>query len=742
MAKTLNILNTLDKSVPVLSEHDEELSLPNATMESDGATDREKIFECPLHILPPVLARYIAQVAEVYGVPPDFVLPPVFAAVGTILGVKHSTRFNRFNSSKKTSNLFGLTVAKSGSTKSPPMEHVYTDLSKVGGAIIEFLEKSFAKACQEHLEQLELLEEMNSEIKKLNSKDSKKNSEEIKKLKKERALLKASLITPPVALRFTIGDDVSDESFQDVMADHYNGLGMLVDEADTMIDRCLSKDGARFRNLVLSGASGSRASFAPIRLSRKGKAANGLCLSFCGSITENGLLNHINSAHKAKKEDGLFQRFQILVCPDPRVKVNHSFAEDPTIYQDFKDYLWALNALQVPDNDCYLLSEEAQNVYNQWCDKIRIEALKTSVPMYAAHISKYRGLVLTIAQVFHISSELEKQVIDFGVVPNRFDNELEEVVIKRVSARIELSEFNRAILFVEYLKTHANRIYTASIFGQQDKLVNSMVLNWIMRQSRTKDKTHFSRREIQANAPRDLRVPELLDKEINALVDGGFLARLPKKIFTPTNQALVAFCDPNTVYFKPSINEEKAEAAMAEALKMPRPSFRFSGVIKEFYNGDILKYRLNLSFAKTSENAATVKDMQPPTYFMGCQEDLVIDQKPPQVLPLLSIIRSSDPVVLTKAEYCDLRRRVFNIDSAKKTDEETENAEWFLALSREAQQDLRAERAGLCSIEPGTNPLFLALEPQLQAAIRQQYEGVDEYGMCPNGKPFEIEVEQ
>jgi hypothetical protein len=225
------------------------------------------------------------------------------------------------------------------------------------------------------------------------------------------------------------------------------------------------------------------------------------------------------------------------------------------------------------------------------------------------------------------------------------------------------------------------------------------------------------------------------------LVDGGFLAQLPKKIFTPTNQALVAFCDPNTVYFKPSINEQKAEAAMAEALKTPRPSFRFSGVIKEFYNGDILKHKLNLSFAKIPESAATVGDMRPPTDLMDCQEELVIEQKPSQALPLPSITRNGDPVVLTKSQYCELRRRVFNIDSAKKTDEETENAEWFLALSPEAQQDLRAERAGLCSIEPGTNPLFLALDPSLQAVIRQQYEGVDEYGMCPNGKPFEIEVE-
>jgi hypothetical protein len=511
MAKVLNILNALDKSTPVMADHDQELSLSNDNLENDAATDREKIFDCPLHILPPVLARYVAQVAEVYGVPPDFVLPPVFAAIGTMLGVKHSTRFNRLNSSKKTSNLFGLTVAKSGSTKSPPLEHVYTDLSKVGEAIIESLAKSLDKACQEHQEQLELIEDITAEIKKLKGKGGKhENDAEIQKLKEERATLKSTLGTPPLPLRFTIGDDVSDESFQDVMADNYNGLGMLVDEADTMIDRCLSKEGARFRNLVLSGSSGSRASFAPIRLSRKGKTANGLCLSFCGSITENGLLNHINSSHKAKKEDGLFQRFQILVCPDPRVKVNHSFAEDPTIYQDFKDFLWALSALQAPDKDCYLLSEEAQKVYTQWCDKIRIEALKTSVPMYAAHISKYRGLVLTIAVVFHISSELEKQTIVFGVVPNRFDNELKEVVIKSVSQTINLPELNRAIIFVEYLKTHANRIYTAAIFGQQEKLVNSKVLNWIMRKVRTQNKIHFSRREIQAKAPRDLRIPELL----------------------------------------------------------------------------------------------------------------------------------------------------------------------------------------------------------------------------------------
>jgi hypothetical protein len=363
--------------------------------------------------------------------------------------------------------------------------------------------------------------------------------------------------------------------------------------------------------------------------------------------------------------------------------------------------------------------------------------------MYAAHISKYRGLVLTIAQIFHISSALEKQTITFGVVPNKFDNELEEIIIKRVLATIELSELNQAIIFVEYLKTHANRIYTAAIFGQYDKLVNSKVLNWIMRKSRTQNKTHFSRREIQASAPRDLRVPGLLDKEIDALVDGGFLAKLPKKIFTPTNQALIAFCDPHTVCFKPSINEQKAETAMFEALKTPRPPFRFRGVIKEFYNENgSVEYRLNLSFAKTPESAATVKDMQPLTDIMDCQEELVIDQKTPQSLPLPSTTRNGDPVILTKAQYCDLRRRVFDIDSAQKTDEETENAEWFLALSPEVQQDLRAERAGLCSIEPGTNPLFLALEPQLQAAIRQQYEGVDEYGMHPNGKPFEIEVEQ
>jgi len=163
------------------------------------------------------------------------------------------------------------------------------------------------------------------------------------------------------------------------------------------------------------------------------------------------------------KNDGLFQRFQVLVWPDP---IDHIRIVDRTPDQSALDRFFkamvtlkdldrhSLPAAKSTNNSLVLhFDPEAQLLINQWFQMM--ESLLLSDKYDSArqgHFAKYRGMVPALALLFHL--------------------------LDGHPGRVCSDCLHRAIRFARYLKSHADRIYSSASghdFGTARRLAKRLI---------------------------------------------------------------------------------------------------------------------------------------------------------------------------------------------------------------------------------------------------------------------------
>jgi putative DNA primase/helicase len=401
-------------------------------------------------MLPGPLRRWILDISERMQIPPDFAAIGAVTVAGSLIGRKIGIYPKRYDDWLVVPNLWGAVVGRPSLLKSPALAEVMKPLSRL-----------IAKAYERHEEDLKSYEAeaLAAEAMKAAFKDEvKQAAKESRKAgnrsKLDEAVAKHRNVEPPEepTVRRYKTEDATVEKISELLLQNPEGILVHRDELSGW-----------FRNLGKQGREGDRAfyleswngsgSFDVDRIGRGSLHIPALCLSILGGIQPGPLSSYVWASTQGKEgDDGLLQRFQLLVWPDTRKEWRNvdrwPDAEAKSRAYEVFDGLDALTAQEFgaiaeeDDTPAVRFTPEAQEAFDEWRDELetmlRDEEL---IPALEAHLAKYRSLMPSLALLF--------ELVDFA------DGTGE-------GGEVGLEATLRAAAWCEYLRTHAERLYSSA----------------------------------------------------------------------------------------------------------------------------------------------------------------------------------------------------------------------------------------------------------------------------------------
>ena len=286
------------------------------------------VAEFDVEFLPECLQPWVTDTSYRMQCPADFVGASLINLLGAVIGRKMGIRPKQFDDWTEFANLWGIIVARPGEKKSPAMD-----------AVLSFQARLIAQAAEKHAEALKAYQK---EFKKY---ELIKGAKEAKaKALAKKAVesgdddfdLDDSLLDdsePPVrpSIRRYATNDATYEKLADLHVANPNGLMVHQDEMIALMRKLDNPDNADWRAFALTGWGG-KSSHTVDRIGRGTQTIPHVCLSLFGATQPERIATYVRPAITGSEDDdGLCQRFQMMVWPD---------TDKPWVYVD-----------QWPDNE-------------------------------------------------------------------------------------------------------------------------------------------------------------------------------------------------------------------------------------------------------------------------------------------------------------------------------------------------------------------------------------------------------
>lgn len=189
------------------------------------------------------------------------------------------------------------------------------------------------------------------------------------------------------------------------------------------------------------------------RISRGTVHTKNVCLSLLGSTQPHKLLSYFQKALGGTENDGLLQRFQLLVYPDA-LKQWKLVDRKPNEIAKERFSAIMLKLAQMDFTQAGALSDEAsglsyfhfdpqaQDIFYEWLEELEQKILHSNdEPIITEHLTKYRKLMPSLALIFHLIN----------------------IASGKAAAPVTLDCVKRAAGWCVYLESHARRIYEGAI---------------------------------------------------------------------------------------------------------------------------------------------------------------------------------------------------------------------------------------------------------------------------------------
>jgi putative DNA primase/helicase len=397
-----------------------------------------------LTMLPEALCSWIEDISERMQCPPDYPAVGAMVGVAAVVGRRVGIRPKRRDDWQVVANLWGGVVGPPGVLKTPALQEALRPLSH--------LEFDAGRAYAAALEDWRAAELIAKEQEKV---ASGKIREALKKGQDAQALaaqLLASAGTQPVRRRYIL-NDATVEKVGELLNQNPNGLLLFRDELSGFL-RTLDREGREADRAFYLEAWNGTGRFVYDRIGRGTIEIEAACVSILGGIQPGPLAHYLRAALEGGVgDDGLIQRFQLLVWPDvPPAWKNVDRWPDSAARQQAYEVYRRLNHLTSADlgADCdedlggipYLrFAPAAQEIFDEWRAGLehRIRSGEDH-PALEAHLAKYRSLVPSLALLIHLA--------DGGKNP------------------VNTEAVERACAWADYLESHARRVYGAVIASE------------------------------------------------------------------------------------------------------------------------------------------------------------------------------------------------------------------------------------------------------------------------------------
>lgn len=473
-----------------------------------------KPIQAPLHpvpafdgetLLPEALRGWVLDEADRMQCPPDFVAAGALTALGAIIGARCAIKPKARDSWLIVPNLWGGIVGLPSAKKSPAI-----------GAALKPLDRLIARAMEAHQADREafeaertVFEAMKDAIEariKASAKAKDGKGENLDNLARELQGHRQQAPAAPVLRRYK-SNDTTVEKLGELLRENPSGLLVMRDELVGLL-ASWDREGREGERAFYLEAWNGNASFDTDRIGRGSIFIPNLCVSIFGGIQPDKLVGYLEQAAHALANDGMLQRFQVLVYPD------HSVWEwrDRVPAKEARDRAFAVfDALAefdpegwgaAPADDFakfpnFRFDEAAQEIFIEWSTELhRTKLPGEDHPMIAQHLAKFDKLFPALALILHL--------VDCAATGQRGPVKVESAL--------------RAAAWCDYLEAHARRCYGLLA---DDGLRAAQALADKLRQGRLQD--GFTARDVRRNQWRSLTTDEAVQAALDWLEDEGWL---------------------------------------------------------------------------------------------------------------------------------------------------------------------------------------------------------------------------
>lgn len=478
-------------------------------------------------MLPRDLEAYIFDQADRVPMPPDMVAVSVLTALCSLLGARVAIKPKKYDDFAVVPNLWGAFIAPPSSKKTPALNAGKKPLD----ALVFAAQERFA----EELAAYELSQKQGKMLDKSEEKARKAQIDKIMKAEgREAAAAKLAELEKadqeaeapyPVLKRYQTNDS-SPEALAVLEQNNPTGILVCRDELTGLLANLDREGNGETRAFYLEGWNGN-APYEIDRIMRGHGFIENHCLSILGGIQPDKLIAYLEPSIKGLGNDGLIQRFQLMVYPDPIQwrfvdRSPNTLARD-VVYTMFEqmDKLthWELESMGARPADTFnkrpyfRFSQPAYQYYEEWVTQLEtVKIANEEHTIIAEHLTKYNKLMPALALLFHVIDGLE-----MGHVGD-----------------VSLRAAEMAAEWCDYLESHARRVYSLVIQNSQ-RAAATLAEKFVQMGKNSTDKTDktpndpdwvvngFTARQVIRRNWKGLTNPEAVQNALEILVEDHWL---------------------------------------------------------------------------------------------------------------------------------------------------------------------------------------------------------------------------
>ncbi len=454
----------------------------------------------PPEIIPGPLREWVTDVSHRMQAPLDFIAAAVMVMAGAVIGAGCGIKPKRKDNWLVVPHLWGGVIGRPGMLKTPALQEALKPLLK--------LETEAKKKYDEDLAfyeaEIEIFKAQKDALKAEMSKVAKsKGIKTLDDLKYEYMNMEPP--GEPNWLRYKT-NDATIEKMAELLGQNPRGILLFRDELIGLL-ASWDKEGREPDRAFYLEAWNGYGSITSDRIGRGTVHVDNLCVSILGGIQPAKLLAYLYQATSELENDGLIQRFQLLVYPDEpswqlvdeypnkeakerAFRVIKKLAE-----MDFTEY-GALTEGENKNIPFLRFDDEAQELFYEWLTELQKKLQADEAPVILEHLNKYRSLMPSLALIDHLIN----------------------IADGTASGPVSLESAGKAAAWCDYLESHARRIY--GLVGSVGQRAAAELAKKIKAK---KLKDGFSLRDVYRNGWHLLTSKEAVKAACNELVEAGWL---------------------------------------------------------------------------------------------------------------------------------------------------------------------------------------------------------------------------
>jgi putative DNA primase/helicase len=445
---------------------------------------------CNIDMVPEVVRALVEDTAERMQVPLDF---PAAVTVLALAGVTNRRATIQPKASDTSwvvvPNLWGGIVAPPGLLKSPVISTITRPVTQI--------EALWRANYESKVSEYKFMKE-EAELRRAAWREQFKAAQ---KGVKEAPIRPDDSFAEPKPRRL-ITQDATAEKLHEILRDNPEGVLVIRDELSGWI-AVLDKPGREGeRGFFLSAWNGDTG-YTMDRIGRGSIHVDACCVSMLGGIQPARLRAYlVDALADGPSNDGLLQRFQVLVYPDlpgswryvDRPPHSGALARAERLYQTIAhwDASHPVKLAFAPD---------AQELFIAFLTELEGKLRSNELhPSLMSHLAKFRSLMPSLALLFELA--------DGG------------------TETVSLAHARQAAAYCEYLESHARRCYSMIILPERQaasELARHLAAGW-KRSERT-----FTVRDVYQNDWRGLQTPDAVRRALAILEDAGWVRLMPSQ---------------------------------------------------------------------------------------------------------------------------------------------------------------------------------------------------------------------